>query len=186
MIYKNIREAFMKKTICVLLIITALLCSCGRPAGPESLLSALDGPFEADAAVSDGEDVYRLHVVRNASGGTVFTFTEPAQLSGISYSFDGDGAKIVYKDLSVPYGDGADRLSRGAAVWNGLISGGEGFTAKKADGGVVCSNGERRILFRDGVPVLISSGDITISFTEYRKTNDKPSEGTGADLAPGA
>jgi hypothetical protein len=164
-----------------------VLCSCGRALGAETLTQSLYAPYEAEAAVTDGDNVYRVSVVRNADGDITFTFIEPAALAGISYRFDGDGAAIVYKDLSVPYGEGADRLSHGVTVWKKLMAAEGEFSAKKSDGGYVCSNGESEMFF-DGqtlAPTLIKNDKITISISGFRQTNDKSSEGAGADITGG-
>lgn len=178
MIKKNIWEAFMKKVFITLfaVLLTAVLCSCGAVPDRITLSKALRGPYRADIAVSDGDGVYTA-VVSYDGDTTSFEFSEPALLCGISYGFTREKSYMIYNDLTIPFDvkNAQDKISTGVTVWKKLLSADGEYTVRRAGEQYVMSDGKTEYRFdaATNLPVCIKSGDITITFTDFKVKNDQ-------------
>ena len=161
--------------------------------GRDEVTSSLLLPYDAKIAVNDGGDVYVASV--SYDGGTLcLKFSEPSLLCGISYGFSGKNSYIVYNELYIPFAEGksGDRISNGVLVWKKMLLPEGGGTVRRVSEGqkryYVLTDGETEYFFdcETGAPASIRSGDITITFSDFRGKNDTASEGTGADLRVGS
>ena len=182
----------MKKLLSAALFALIILCSCAGLPDRGSLVSVLDTPYEAEAAIAEDGSIYRVLFSRDADGTVTVTFREPFALCGISYAFDGSGSRIVYKDLEIPVNVSDGGISTGVISWKTLLCADGGYTVRQTtENGrkiYVMSDGETEYRFDavTGSPMLIKNEKTTITFTEFRNKNDKPSESTGPDITSGA
>ena len=159
-----------------------LLCSCGSVPDRLTLAKVLKEPYEAKIAVSDNGDVYAASI--SYDGNTLsLSFSEPELLCGISYGFSEDQSRVVYKDLSIPVDLSAmrDRISGGVLVWKDLLEANGEYTVRRAGDGqkkqYIMTDGKAEYRFDadTNTPAYIKSGDITITFTDFRAKNDQTS-----------
>ncbi len=191
---KKKRETLMKKiqVFTILLLTVFLLFSCAGAPDTENVLSVMYEPYVCDVAVNDKDVIYAASAKRDAEGNVSFELIQPALLYGTEYVCGKDGLSVVYKDLEIPVGDYAKgKITRGVAVWRDMLCPEGDFIAHvKNDNGVrqyVIANdtAEYRFDAKTKAPVLIKSGDITITITNFRLQNDKSSEGAGENIESG-
>ena len=179
----------MKKlTATVMILFThTLISSCGSSAYYENAAGVFSLPYSASVRIAEGGEVFEAGLVRGEDGRLELSFLEPSLLCGISYGFDEDGSYLSYNGITVKLGDEnvKDKVSHGVYVWRGLLEpDGKQLTGRKIKDGektyIVLTDGqtEYRLDKESGAPVLITSGDTVISFTEFTKNADLP-EGTG-------
>ncbi|MBQ7700409.1 MAG: hypothetical protein IJT49_08725 [Clostridia bacterium] len=167
----------MKKIItAVAVLFSVILCSCGAAPDAETLLSVLKDPYEAETAISDKDSVYTATVLFD-SNALLFKLSAPELLCGVSYGFDKENSYIVYNGQSIPFeADGADdTVSGGVLVWKKLLSANKEYTARRSADQYVVTDGKTEYRFdkETKLPLYIKSGNITITFTNFKVKNDK-------------
>ena len=170
----------MKKVFFLLfaVLLSVLLCSCESVPGVQTLTEALRQPYEAEAEIQDGDDVYTVSVDSDANS-VSFCFFEPALLRGVIYGFTDGRCSMDYNGLCIPVDpNGAqDGLYGGVLVWKKLLAAEGEYTVRRTADNFVMTDGKTEYLFdkQKKAPVYIKSGDITITFISFRAKNDKTS-----------
>ena len=185
----------MKKFISITLLTIFILtvCSCGALPDKNELCSALLSPYEATAAIRDGDDVYTAKITLD-DGVLSLLFSEPALLCGVSYGFTENESYVVYNDLNIPINaeKAAGRFSKGVMVWRDMLTPDGEYTVKSMTDGqkkqYIMTDGKTEYRFDStgNTPVMIKSGDITITISDFRIKDDKTPESNSADIKGGA
>lgn len=169
----------MRKFFIFLLAVSfcVLLCSCGVP-DVKTLSKVLSDPYEAQIAVNDKDNVYTAAVTYDGYSLSL-VFSEPDLLCGITYGFKDGKSYIVYNDLNIPFepGNKKDGISGGVLIWKKLLSADGEYTVRRAGEQYIMTDGKTEYRFdkETKIPVFIKSGDITITFTDFRAKNDQTS-----------
>jgi hypothetical protein len=183
----------MKKFIPLILLISILplFSACGAAPEADTLKDVFYKPYTCKIAVNDGEDVYSASVTFDGED-SILTFSDPAILCGTGYGKGKDGGYIVYNDLKISLDENSDgKIVRGVSVWHKMMKPDKEYGVRSSTENnkkvYIMSDGKTEYVFdaETDTPVNIKDGDITITFTEFIKTNDKPSESAGEDLAGG-
>ena len=159
-------------------IMSAVLCSCTAVPDRLTLSKILYQPYTADIAVCDGDDVYTAALSYDGDKYTLI-FSEPALLCGVSYGFTSEECYIVYNDLNIPLDNknAKSKITGGVFVWKDLLAANGEYTVRSAGEQYVMSDGKTEYRFdkETKIPVFIKSGDITITFTDFRAKNGQTS-----------
>ena len=173
-------DAYMKKIFISALsvLLSVLLFSCAAVPDTEELSDVFRAPFEAEAVIQNGKDVYAVSVCFDGST-QQFKFSEPVHLYGVRYVFSDGESSIIYNDLRIPVdlSGAADKSAGGVPSWKKLLEAGGEYTVRRTGEQYIMTDGETEYSFEKEtkIPVCIKSGDITITFISFRVKNDKTS-----------
>lgn len=171
----------IKKFLSLLLPLCLLLsfCACSSLPAAADYASVLLKPYTAFVRITDGDSEYAGQITLSSDGKLDFVFAEPTLLCGIGYRFEGSESCIVYKDIDIPLKSNALQTGTGVCTWRDMLTPDGEHTVQRVEQDekekILLSDGETEYYFSaaDKTPLMITRGDITIIFTEFKNTESE-------------
>ena len=150
-------SALLKNTL-IFCVSACILCSCTAKRGENAFTPQLDPAYsvQADMTYADGQQA-ALTLTRSGAGCWDAEFSEPAALSGVLLTFDGDAVSASYKGLAFTVPKSAMPAKNMLVAATEILDGLDGIAqlpCSATDDGTWISTGES------------AAGSYTVSFTD--------------------